>query len=301
MVLIKLLATLMGWNISQTHRLLTDPRIPIFRQMCGIPKSKIPPRRTLSYRWHNKKVLQLQQRVFKRLLRELINSRSVKVMLIDMSDLPVSVKDQLARWGYCSKGRFWGYKFYLVTTCNGIPVAVVVSRANEVEPNASESLLNKVERILRDDEIESIAYFVGDAAFDGEVIYDDVERLFDGQLVCAVNPRRDEGLKELRGRGELPQEKEQHLREMEDESSRAKGILLYASEEGKRLYGRRIFLEQTIDLLKVDLRMGEIPYWVRGVRKVLRWVLDHLFLFVSIAYCNKLHRRPLRQVAPYLV
>jgi hypothetical protein len=39
----------------------------------------------------------LQQRIFKRLLRELINSRSVKVMLIDMSDLPVSVKDQLAR------------------------------------------------------------------------------------------------------------------------------------------------------------------------------------------------------------
>ena len=73
------------------------------------------------------------------------------------------------------------------------------------------------------------------------------------------------------------------------------------SKSGKKAVGKRIFVEQTIKALKVDLAMERIPYWIRGVRRVMGWVMDHVFLLVSIAYCNKLHRRPLRQLAPYLI
>ena len=297
MVLIKLLARVMRWNIRQTHRNLTG-RDPTFRRLIGIKLSEIPPYRTLVHRWHNPKVYMYQQRVYKRLLRGILTKRNLRVTLIDMTDLPVSLKDELAEWGYCSKGRLYGYKLHMVTSSDGIPIALVVSRGNLVESSVNERLIGRVERNLNDDQIEKILYMVGDAGYDGEANYDDVERILDAKLVCAVNPRRDADLKDLRGKGELCQEKRKQLEE--SDSNRARGILLYLTKR-EELYERRIWIEQSISILTTLLSMKDIPYWVRGVRRVARWVFDHIFAFVCIAYCNKKHGRRIRQVAPYLI
>ena len=104
-------------------------------------------------------------------------------------------------------------------------------------------------------------YMVGDAGYDGEANYDDVERILDAKLVCAVNPRRDADLKDLRGKGELSQEKRKQLEE--SNSNRARGILLYLTKKEK-LYGRRIWIEQSIGILTTFLSMKDIPYWVKG-------------------------------------
>lgn len=85
MVLIKLYATVMRWNQSVTHRQLTTVD-PTWRNLCHIRKREIPPRRTLCYRWNCKKVVTLEQRVFKRLLRPLVNERNIRVVAMDMSD-----------------------------------------------------------------------------------------------------------------------------------------------------------------------------------------------------------------------
>jgi len=42
-------------------------------------------------------------------------------------------------------------------------------------------------------------------------------------------------------------------------------------------------------------------HWVRGVRKVQKRVQNAVFAYICILFCSKSHRRPLRQVAPYLV
>jgi len=146
--MIKLLATLMKWNISQAHRHLTDARCPIFRKICFLPLSHIPSRRTLQNRWNNPKVISFQQRVLKRLLRKLLEGKALRITFMDMSDLPVSMKDKEAKFGYCGKGVFWGYKFFMLTSLRGIPIAVVVSKANKVEMSTSKRLLRQVERRL---------------------------------------------------------------------------------------------------------------------------------------------------------
>ena len=297
--MIKLLATLMKWNISQTHRHLTDTKCPTFRKICFLPLSHIPSRRTLQNRWNNPKVISFQQRVLKRLLRKLLAKKALRITFMDMSDLPVSMKDKAARFGYCGKGPFWGYKFFMLTSQDGIPIAVVVSKANKVEISTSKRLLRQVERRLSGKQKEGILLLVADAGYDGEEVYKDAEELLKAQLLCQVNPRRDAELKRFRDDGKLASQKR---RELERSSrKRAKGILISSSKNGRKAIGKRIFVEQTIKALKIDLGMGCIPHWIRGVRRVMGWVMDHVFLFVSIAYCNKLHRRPLRQLAPYLI
>jgi len=240
--MIKLLATLMKWNISQTHRHLTDTRCPTFRKICFLPLSHIPSRRTLQNRWSNPKVISFQQRVLRRLLRKLLAKKALRITFMDMSNLPVSMKDKEAKLGYCGKGVFWGYKFFMLTSLRGIPIAEV---------------------------------------------YRDAEQ------------RRDADLRRFRSDGKLPSQKRKQLER--SSKRRAKGILISASKNGRKAIGKRIFVEQTIKALKIDLAMERIPYWIRGVRRVMGWVMDHVFLFVSIAYCNKLHRRPLRQITPYLI
>lgn len=298
MVLIKLLATVMGWNQSQTHRQLTTMD-PTFRNLCDVRKSEIPPRRTLCYRWNSRKVMTLEQRVFKRFLRPLLNQRNLHLVAMDMSDLPVSAQDQLADYGHCSKGGYWGYKFHLVTTRDGIPLAVVVTRANEVEQSVAQSLVAQVQKALLADNLQSLVFFVADAGYDGTPLYNAVASLCQAQLVCAPNPRRDADLKHLRQTGQLPTARKEEL--AATDSTRDKGLLLYSQSAGKRLYHKRLVIEPTIELLKVDMAMEAIPYWIKGVRKVTRWVFNHVFAFVAMLYCNKLHRRPLRQIACYRI
>jgi hypothetical protein len=109
--LIVLLATLKGWNISQTHRNLTD-RNAIWRHIIGVRLSDIPARRTLNYRWNHPSVIHWQQRITKRMFVRLLNERNLYVLSVDMSDLPTEFYDNLANWGFCGKGYFYGYKLH---------------------------------------------------------------------------------------------------------------------------------------------------------------------------------------------
>ena len=70
--LVMLLATLKGWKIRQTHRDLTG-RDATWRHLLGIRLCEIPPRRTLSNRWNHPLVRRWQQRIIKRMFRQLLN------------------------------------------------------------------------------------------------------------------------------------------------------------------------------------------------------------------------------------
>lgn len=59
-------------------------------------------------------------------------------------------------------------------------------------------------------------------------------------------------------------------------------------------------VEQVFDQLKDDFGLGELPWHVRGVRKVREYVDRALFALVAVLYCNKMRRNGLRNLKPYL-
>lgn len=59
-------------------------------------------------------------------------------------------------------------------------------------------------------------------------------------------------------------------------------------------------VEQVFDQLKDDLGLGDLPWHVRGVRKVKEYTDRAMFALVAMMYCNKLRRSDLRNLKPYL-
>lgn len=292
--LIVLLATLKGWNISQTHRNLTDTNA-IWRHIIGVRLSDIPPRRTLNYRWNHPLVRYWQQRIIKRMFTKLLNQRDLYVLSVDMSDLPTELYDTLANWGFCGKGYFYGYKLHIIITRDGVPLGLVVTRASSRETSIIDHLLSEVSRSLTDKHIDSLFYLIGDTAYDSNPAADYVKHYLSAQLIAPVNPRKSNALK-----GVLTEQIKQKFRKRG--TSRDKAILLYESQYGRGLYTKyRVIIEQVIDQLKHDFGLFRLPYWIRGVRKVQKRARDVLFAYVCVLYCNKLHRRPLREVATYMV
>lgn len=289
-----LLATLKGWNISQTHRNLTG-RDPTWRSILGIDLSEIPPRRTLNDRWYHPLVQRWQQRITKRMFRQLLNQRNLYVISIDMSDLPCELYDALANWGFCGKGYFYGYKLHLVVTRDGVPLGLVVTKANRRETAVTDRLLARVAHALTDEQVDSLVFLIGDKAYDSNPAADQTKKHLSAQMIAPANPRRSQELK-----SELTRQTKKKLKERG--TNRDKAILLYESMRGRYLFRKcRITIEQVIDQLKNDLGLERLPYWVRGVRKVQKRVQNTVFAYTCVLYCNKMHRRPLRQVAPYLV
>ena len=292
--LIVLLATLNGWTIHQTHRNLTCKN-STWRQLLGIRLSDIPTRRTLNNRCNHPLVERWQQRITKRMFKRLLNQRNLYVVSIDMSDLPAQLYDTLANWGVCGKGEFYGYKLHLVVTRDGIPLGLVITRANSRETSITDHLLARVAQALTDENIDSLVFLIGDKAYDSNPASNQARQFLSVQMIAPVNTRKSSEFK-----GELSRRTKKKLRERG--TNRDKAILLYESKKGKSMYRKcRVVIEQVIDQLKNDLGLSQLPYWVRGVRKVIKRVRNVVFAYVCILYCNKLHRRPLRGVAPYLI
>lgn len=293
-ILIMLLATIKGWNISQTHRNLTCSD-PTWRNMIGIPLSEIPSRRTLNNRWNHPLVRLWQNRIIKRMFKTLLNQRNLYITLIDMSDLPVSLSDTLANWGVCGKGNFYGYKLHLIVSRDGIPLGFVVTKANSRETSVISIMLARVAFALTSENIDNLSFLIGDTAYDSNPSADQVKRILSAQMITPVNPRNSSEYKKIF----TPQIKRK-LRERG--TNRDKAILLYESKYGKRIYNKyRIFIEQVIDQIKNDFGLLPIPKWTRGVRKVRKRVSDKIFAYICMIYCNKLRRRPLHEIAPYIV
>ena len=292
--MIVLLATLKRWDKSQTHRNLIG-RDTTWRSMLGIRLSEIPSRRTLSNRWNHPLVKRWQQRVTKRMLRKLLNQRNLYVVSIDMSDLPSEFYDSLANWGFCGKGHFHGYKLHLVVTRDGVPLSCVTTRANRRETSVTERLLAKITQSLSREQINKLSFLIGDKAYDSNKTANQVKQRLLAQMIAPANPRRSQELK-----GKLTAQVKKKLKERGTNRDRA--ILLYESKRGRELFCTyRVTIEQVIGQLKNDLGLDRLPYWVRGVRKVQRRVHNTVFAYTCILYCNKMHRRDLRQVAPYMV
>jgi len=287
-----LLSTLKGWSLAELHRRLTTYRDPRWRRLLGLPYRQIPAYSTLVERSRHPHVKAWERRLYRRLLSSLLNGRNLGLLAVDMTDLPRDLRDHLANWGVCSKGKFYGYKLHLITTRDGVPLAVVATRANRTEPTVTDSLLRRLRRHLTPEHLELLRFAVADAAYDTHRVYDSFAEL-EAQLIAVPNPRKNAKLKgplacatrrELRGRGR----------------ARDRGILLYHSRRGRQLHRQRMVVDQVFGQLKGPLRLGELPWWVRGVRRVQERAERVVLAFVAILSTNKLRRNGLREVACYV-
>jgi hypothetical protein len=283
---------LKGWSLAELHRRLTAYRDPCWRRLLGLPYRKIPAYSTLVERSHHSRVKAWERRLYRRLLSSLLNGRNLGLLAVDMTDLPQDLRDRLAHWGVCGKGKFYGYKLHLLTTRDGVPLAVVATRANRTEPTVTGSLLRHLRCHLTEGQLERLRFAVADAAYDTHGVYDSFAELR-AQLIAVPNPRKNAELK-----GPLARATRRELRERG--RARDRGILLYHSCRGRKLHRERIIVDQVFGQLKGPLRLGELPWWVRGVRWVQERAERAVLAFVAILAVNKLRRNGLREVACYV-
>jgi hypothetical protein len=157
---------------------------------------------------------------------------------------------------------------------------VVVTKANEVEVNTTDSLLAQVLRALDQldqDDKESLAFFVADSAYDSAEVYDQAFELFKAQLISPPNPRRSLDLKD---RDKLSKIRKEQL--LKAQTPRSKGILSYYTTKGKKIYKQRIIVDQVFEQLKHTLKLANLPYWIKGVRRVAERVRDTVFGYVAM-------------------
>lgn len=286
-----LLSTLKGWSLAELHRRLTAYRNPRRRRLLGLPYRQIPAYSTLGERSHHPHVKAWERRLYRRLLSSLLNGRNLGLWAVDMTDLPRDLRDHPADWGVCGKGKFYGYKLHLLTTRDGVPLAVVATRANRTEPTVTDSLLRRLRRHLTQEHLELLRFAVADAAYDPHRVYDSFTEL-EAQLIAVPNPRKNAKLK-----GPLARATRRELRERG--RARDRGILLYHSRRGRELHRQRMVVDQVFGQLKEQLQLGELPWWVRGVRRVQERAERAVLAFVAILSTNKLRRNGLWEVACY--
>jgi|GEM_PF-5470239 len=298
-VLMSLLATVKRWSWSKLHERLTAYHDPYWRDLCGVNLSQIPAYSTMTWRMHRKEFKRMQERVYKRLLSPLLNRDNAALLAVDMTDLPADSQDGLGRWGVCSKGKSFGYKLHLIVTRDGVPLAMVVTKANLTEGSdgVDEELLNKLERRLTEEELDNLVHVVADAAYDSNSVYRDFRDL-GADLIAAVNARNDDRLK-----GELSWQTKRELKERGN--LRDLGIIQYHRQRGQELYKEREVVEGVFGQLKewfIPTEKGseeKLPWWTRGVRKVKETADRVLFALLSIEYTNKMRGNDLRKISPY--
>ena len=234
------------------------------------------------------------------MLKTLLNCKNLALLAVDMTDVNSRFKDDLADGGFCSKGYFYGYKLHLIVTRDGVPLTTVLTKANLTEASVNDKLTDKLDRSLTKKQRERLRNVVADAGYDSNRIYEDFQE--SGlEMIATVNPRRDGRLKEK----ELSRKTKRELKERG--KARDLGILRYHTQRGKKLYKERTVVERVFSQLKTHLlprgskgKSEKMPWWARGKRKVKEVVDRGLFAYVAMEYTNKLRRKKIRKITPYL-
>lgn len=289
-----LLATIKGWSINLLHQKLTAYHDPTYRQLLGVRLSQIPSRRTLNNHSHHPSVKAFLEKLLRRLLTRLLNSRNLSLIAIDMTDIPRSRKDHLARWGATSDDNiFYGYKLHLIVTRDGVIIAFFWTTAEKRESRIAQKLFNQVRRCISERKRRKMRVGIGDEGYDAKEVYELAFEKLGIQMIIPPNPRKGADL-----RLKLSPEQKEKLKERG--SLRDKGILEYGTKKGRKWYHKRVVIEEVIDQLKHSLDFLKLPKHLKGVRRITEYIQRSIVAFNAILLCNKSHRSNPRNLAPYL-
>jgi len=284
-----LLATIKGWSLAQLHRQLSAYHLSYWRRLLKVRYHQVPAYSTLVDRARNARVMIWQNRLYRRVLVGLLHQRNLGVLALDMTDLPRRVWDPLASWGFCGKGGFYGYKLHLVVAADGVPLAATTTQARNRETEVVPHLLRQLHAQLRTKALDGLRFAVADAAYDTHDVHAAFAQVHT-QLITPVNPRKYHWKLTWRTRRQLqPQQR-----------PRDRGILLYHSRRGQKLHRKRRVVDYVFGQLKDQLRLKQMAWWIRGVRRVQIHIQWTILAYTAMLATNRVRRCGLRKLAPYL-
>ena len=262
---------LAGWSQRQLFAKLQRRRVRAWlRRFIDLPR-RLPSRSHYGRRVRQPDFLAALRLLFEALAVRLARRTpgDLEVLSLDFTDLPVDVKyDPDAAYGYTSKGRFYGYKLHLIVSRRGALLAYRVATANHHGVRLAEEMLPDLAPLAR-----LIQTILGDAGYDSGPLHDQVREVLDATLLAPMNPRRG-------------------ARRPEASTARGQALALLDTAAGRTLYRQRTIIEQVNGQLKDVLRVGDIPYHVRGEAAVERLVVARLILYNAAILKNVLDHEP---------
>ena len=201
-------------------------------------------------------------------------------MVLDMTDIAVDPKKKPAgAWGWCSKGKFFGFKLSLLCFPQGIPVAFAITRANQRETAVVIPLLKDARNILGNAKL--VEYVIGDAAYDSEKFAKAVKEILGAQAVFPYNRRRSAMSAE-----DIMRLSPEQLEALIPQKERAKALGARYSPGGNEIYSQRVFSEHVNSHLKEQFNIDQIPHHIKGMRKIKRFIEERIFTYVCCGYPN---------------
>jgi len=274
-----LLGVLGGWSQRQLFIKLGNPRVRAWLGRFIALPATLPDRSHFARRVREPDFLAALRLLFEELARRLARRRpaDLKTLSLDFTDLPVNVKhDSDAAYGYSSKGRFYGYSLHLIITRRGALLAYRLATANHHAVRLAEEMAPDLRPLRR-----WIASLLGDSSYDSGPFHEQVHRDLEARLLAPENRRSRKGPSPPPDRA----------------TERGRALALLATPRGRALYRQRTIIEQVNGQLKDVMRIGDIPYYVRGEAAVERLVAARLILYNTALLKNVLdHQTHIRHV-----
>jgi hypothetical protein len=214
-----------------------------------------------------------------------------RVVAMDLTRIESdSDRDPWGRWGFDSKGGFYGYKLGLITSEHGVVLGMTFMRANWNEFRAQRRLIRLAHDVVRSAQGEiALDYLVCDSGFDGEPVYREAHRWLRCPALCP--PRRLRNPKAKHAADVLQKSKSLTPHRYRDQE------ILRTSAEAQAAYKLRTGIERVNGQLKDDgIRIAEIPNRRRGVRRMLPITLAKLVIYNLALNVNIAKGNPIRQI-----
>ena len=258
-LLVWALAALMNWPISVARRKLLSEPVAWWLERHWSAKLRIPSLGTLTQRAMHSDFRWLLRRVLRRLRNEL-SSAPTEHVAMDATMLctgPHS-RDRQSRWT-CHGGKwFRGYALHAICDQRGVLWAWHVTSANVQEMKVARRLIRRLSLVKP----RAVKLVVADSGYDSEPLHQLTRRRLGVPLLAPLNLR---GAKSGHRRSRQP--------------GRAAAEKMLATEEGKAAIGHRSVVERWNSWFKGNSLVSMLPYHVRHLPRVRRWVDLKLMVF----------------------
>ena len=260
-------ASLMDWPISVTQRRLTSGAAGWWLRRHWSWSMKIPSVSTLTrrakasdFRWALRWLL--------RRLRRWLRHRPQARVVIDSTFLLTGAysRDPESRWS-CHGGKwFRGYALHAICDRTGALWAWHVTSANVQEMKVARRLVRQVATVGANE----VRWMIADSGYDSEPLHQLVRRRLGAQLVAPLNLR---GAKTDTWRDRQP--------------GRDACDRLLAKPQGTALLMERSAIERWNSWFKGSSNVSMLPYHVRRLHRVRRWIDLKLAVFFVHQYLSK--------------
>jgi transposase len=257
-------AAMMDWPISLTQKRLAGGSAGWWLRRHWSWPAKVPSLPTLTRRAREPDFRRLLRQILHRMMRRLRRQSAARVVM-DATILCTGAysRDPESRWT-CRGGKwFRGYALHTICDENGLLLVWFVTSANVQEMKVARRLVRRL-AAMRSGRIKIV---IADSGYDSEPLHQFVRRRLSAMLLAPVNLR---GAKTDDWRKRQP--------------GRDAAYSMLQSVEGQRLLESRSVVERWYSLFKGRSRVSMLPYHVRRLQRVRRWVDIKLMVFFVHQY-----------------